>query len=136
VNSFALLYRKTLGVASLALIPAGIGCALLSLIQSLLAAEKTDLVLAAGIFFLMVLFTYCVGLVLIFLVGAPTYAFLALHRQDKWTYVLALGVAPGLVLLFFDKNLGPLMIGCGAFVAAWTHHTLVQHRQDDQAAVV
>ena len=138
MKSFALLYLKSVSVATMALIPAGIGCVLYSILHSVVVGPQaqTDLVLAAGVFFLIMLYTFGIGLVLICLVGAPAYALLVLIGKDRWPYVLALGIAPGLAFLYFDQDLGPFVIGCGVFVAAWTHYDFLQQIRSERVAVV
>ena len=55
------------------------------------------------------------------LFGAPIYYFLARAEKAFWPQILLAGLAPGLLLIFFDYSLGSIAIICGITIAALTH---------------
>jgi hypothetical protein len=138
VKIFASLYLKALAIAALRLIPAGIGCVLYLVVRSFVVdpTGETDLVVAGVISMLVVSYAVFIGFFLVALVGAPAYALLVQFRQDKWPYVFLLGVIPGLIFLYFDRNVGPFVIGCGVFVAMSTHHSFLRQARHSEARAV
>jgi hypothetical protein len=55
------------------------------------------------------------------LYGAPVYTLAACKRWLSWPLVLLVGIAPGIALLFYERNIGFFFLACGACVAAFTH---------------
>lgn len=53
--------------------------------------------------------------------GAPVYTLLWQRGKVSWAIALAIGLLPGLALLFVAKDLGAWSLACGAVVALATH---------------
>lgn len=75
--------------------------------------------LLLGLF--MAMYATFFGVLPTMLFGVPAYALLrARGRATAWAAV-AIGVAPGMVLILVDPNLGLLFVAFGASVAIFTH---------------
>ena len=62
-----------------------------------------------------------IGSIPAFAFGAPVYALLWHRGKVSWVTALAIGLLPGLALLFVAKDLGLWSLACGATVALATH---------------
>ena len=62
-----------------------------------------------------------IGSIPAFAFGAPVYALLWHRGKVSWATALAIGLLPGLALLFVAKDLGLWSLACGAIVALATH---------------
>ena len=70
-------------------------------------------------------YTLALGALPALFVGAPAYALLAQAGRASWSTTMVLGMAPGLLALWFETWLGVWALGCGVAVAGATH-SLVQ----------
>ena len=71
-------------------------------------------------------YTLSIGTVLVVFFGALVYFMLLRRGLVNWPSLIALGAAPGIVLLFIAGLLGVWAIICGTVVAGMTH--LAYHR--------
>ena len=70
-----------------------------------------------------IVFSYIliIGSIPAFAFGAPVYALLWHRGKVSWVTALAIGLLPGLALLFAATELGLWSLACGAIVALATH---------------
>ena len=66
-------------------------------------------------------YTVAIGTLPVVVVGAPIYLVLLRRGSANWINVVALGGAPGVLLLFLVGGLGIWAMVCGVAVASVTH---------------
>lgn len=112
------LWRSELWTAAALVTCAVLMAAVAAIGESLDASPRFDpLGSAQGLFAATLLFGTAPALVY----GAPAYAFAAFKRWLSWPLVLALGVVPGTILMFFERSFALFFLICGPTVAALTH---------------
>ena len=110
---------KTELAAHAALVAVAILVAGFSAVQAWLAPSAVfGIAGSAAIVFGYILF---IGSIPAAVFGAPMYALLWQRGKASWVAALAIGLLPGLALLFVAKDLGLWSLACGAVVALATH---------------
>jgi len=86
--------------------------------QTATATHSLSITNAAKLIFV---YTLLIGALPVILFGAPTYAALSYFGKIGWFNLIAIGIAPGLALMFFEKEFGIWAASVGLIVAVLTH---------------
>jgi len=70
---------------------------------------------------ILAVYFFCFGLLPVALYGAPIYVALASRGKANWLSVLCVGLIPGILLVFIDRNLGLYGTVAGVAVSLLTH---------------
>ena len=73
-------------------------------------------------------YAFIFGIVPVVAFGAPVYAAVAQRGRSSVSAAVAIGVVPGLLLLWYERNLAAWFIACGAAVALVTHLWFIKSR--------
>jgi hypothetical protein len=114
---------KALIVSILTLLVIAAILALASAVLSIAKLPADSVNVPELLFFSGVVFVYTImiGGAVIVAFGAPAYAALAARGRESWATAAAIGVTPGLAMLFIAKDLGFSAIACGLVIALVTH---------------
>ena len=110
---------KTEVVAIAALLSVAVVLAIFSLVQASIAANPILGIAGSA----KVVFTYIclIGGIPVIAFGAPMYAALHYFGKASWLSTLVIGVAPGVIFLLVERDLGLWAMSCGAVIALATH---------------